>query len=320
MYNLNTSIKNSQKYLYGKKQNIIHIGYGIDENYSRCCATSIASFCINNINTNFIFHIMAKDLSVDTKNKFQQLAKTYSTNIKIYEINTHRLSNLPTQTHLPIATYFRFILPLILKNIDKLYYIDADIICLQNATKLFNIDLKDNIIGAVPDLPWMNKKRNQALSLKNHIYFNAGMLIVNIANWNKFNVFDRVIKAIQTDPKKFRYLDQDALNLILTGHIQYIDAVFNCIDINSVNEQDIILLHFAAHPKPWNIAFPISKTCTKFTKNLYNDYEEQTPWKDTPLDYPKNYKEYKIYAKALRYNKQYLKSLYWHIKYLLAKI
>ena len=74
---------------------------------------------------------MANDLTTTTKAKFDELAKLYSTNIFIYELDTSKLSSLPTQTHLPISTYFRFILPLILKDIDKLYYVDADIICLQ---------------------------------------------------------------------------------------------------------------------------------------------------------------------------------------------
>ena len=311
--------KTKYEYLISQTHSNIHIGYGIDNNYARCCASSIASFCLNNPTKNFNFHIMAKDLSTTNKKQFEQLAQLYSINIYIYEINIDTLAKLPTQTHLPIATYFRFILPLILDNVDKLFYIDADIICLQNADDLFSINLKDNIIGAVPDLPWMNTKRNKALNLRNHIYFNAGMLIINITIWNKFNTFTKVLQAIQNEPQKFRYLDQDALNLILTNHIQYLDTKFNCIDINSIEQKNIILLHIAAHPKPWNIAFPISKGCNKFNKNLYQYYENKTPCKNLPLELPKNYKEIKIYAKALKYNKQYLQSLYWSIKYLLNK-
>lgn len=319
--NILFNLINQKLYYNFSKQNntFINIGYGIDNNYARCCATSITSFCLNNPTKNFNFHIMAKDLSTTNKKQFEQLAQLYSINIYIYEINIDTLAKLPTQTHLPIATYFRFILPLILDNVDKLFYIDADIICLQNADDFFNINLNDNIIGAVPDLPWMNAKRNKALNLRNHIYFNAGMLIINIAKWNNFNTFAKVLQAIQNEPQKFRYLDQDALNLILTKHIQYLDTKFNCIDINSTEQKNIILLHFAAHPKPWNIAFSISKICNEFNKNLYQYYENKTPWKNLPLEQPKNYKEMKIYAKALKYNKQYIKSLYWTLKYFLNK-
>lgn len=319
--NILFNLINQKLYYNFSKQNntFINIGYGIDNNYARCCATSITSFCLNNPTKNFNFHIMAKDLSTTNKKQFEQLAQLYSINIYIYEINIDTLAKLPTQTHLPIATYFRFILPLILDNVDKLFYIDADIICLQNADDFFNINLNDNIIGAVPDLPWMNAKRNKALNLRNHIYFNAGMLIINIAKWNNFNTFAKVLQTIQNEPQKFRYLDQDALNLILTNHIQYLDTKFNCIDINSTEQKNIILLHFAAHPKPWNIAFSISKICNEFNKNLYQYYENKTPWKNLPLEQPKNYKEMKIYAKALKYNKQYIKSLYWTLKYFLNK-
>ena len=292
----NNYIKSTYSYLYNKQTNtnLIHIGYGIDNNYARCCATSIASFCLNNPKQNITFHIMANNLTTTTKSKFDELAKIYNINIFIYELDISKLSSLPTQTHLPISTYFRFILPIILKNIDKLYYVDADIICLQNADELFNISLNNNIIAAVPDLSWMNNKRNKALNLNNHTYFNAGMLVIDIIKWNKFNTFEKVLQAIQLEPQKFRYLDQDALNLILTKQIKYIDKKFNCIDINTINHQDIVLLHFAAHPKPWNIAFLISKVCNTFNKDLYAYYENQTPWKNTSLEQPKNYKEIKI--------------------------
>lgn len=320
MYQIKNFIQNIVSYNYcSNPSNYINIGYGIDNNYARCCASSIASFCLNNPTKNFNFHIMAKDLSTTNKKQFEQLAQLYSININIYKINIDTLANLPTQIHLPIATYFRFILPLVLDNIDKLFYIDADIICLKNADELFNTNLNDNIIGAVPDLPWMNTKRNKALNLRNHIYFNAGMLIINIAKWNNFNTFAKILQAIQNEPQKFRYLDQDALNLILTKHIQYLDTKFNCIDINSTEQKNIILLHFAAHPKPWNIAFPISKICNKFNKNLYQYYENKTPWKNLPLEQPKNYKEMKKYSHILYQKQKYFSSLKWYLKYILNK-
>ena len=320
MYQIKNFIQNIVSYNYcSNPSNYINIGYGIDNNYARCCASSIASFCLNNPTKNFNFHIMAKKLSTNNKDRFKQLAQLYSININIYKINIDTLANLPTQIHLPIATYFRFILPLVLDNIDKLFYIDADIICLKNADELFNTNLNDNIIGAVPDLPWMNTKRNKALNLRNHIYFNAGMLIINIAKWNNFNTFAKILQAIQNEPQKFRYLDQDALNLILTNHIQYLDTKFNCIDINSIEQKNIILLHFAAHPKPWNIAFSISKLCNKFNKNLYQYYENKTPWKNLPLEQPKNYKEMKKYSHILYQKQKYFSSLKWYLKYILNK-
>lgn len=319
---LNNSLKNVLEYQYSNKQekNTVHIAYGIDNNYARCMATSIASFCINNPNQQFTFHIMADGLSVKTKEKIEQLAKYYKINIYVYEINTNFLSTLPTKIYLTTATYFRFLLPLILKDIEKVYYVDADIICLQNARNIFEASLNDNIIGAVSDLPWMNKKRNKALNLVNHVYFNAGMLVIDIKKWNKFNTFEKVLQVIQENPHKFRYLDQDALNLVLKGYIQYFDTIYNCIDINSVNKQDIVLLHFAANPKPWSICWDISPNCNDFNRDVYQYYEKKTPWANELPQKPRNYKEMEFYAKCLRRHKRYKESFSWYLKYLIAKL
>ena len=59
MYQLKKSITNTIKYTYSKENHYtIHIGYGVDDNYARCLATSITSICLNNPQNIFIFHIM----------------------------------------------------------------------------------------------------------------------------------------------------------------------------------------------------------------------------------------------------------------------
>lgn len=65
--------KTKYEYLISQTHSNIHIGYGIDNNYARCCASSIASFCLNNPTKNFNFHIMAKDLSTTNKNNLSNL-------------------------------------------------------------------------------------------------------------------------------------------------------------------------------------------------------------------------------------------------------
>ena len=95
--NLNERIvKNVIEYRYlHDTLNIINIAYGIDDNYARCMATSIASFCINNKNRNICFYIVASDLSDKTKIKLKVLAKDYNINIIIYEINKDFFRDMP---------------------------------------------------------------------------------------------------------------------------------------------------------------------------------------------------------------------------------
>ena len=316
------SLKNTFKYIHCTQENtsLIHIGYGIDNNYVRCTAASIASICLNNPKRYFSFYIITNGISNNNLDKFNRLASIYSINIIIFEIDGTCLKNLPTKSYLPLATYFRFILPMLLDNIDKLFYIDADIICLKSADELFDVDLKDNIIAAVPDLEWLGKKRTRALNLQDHIYFNAGLLAINMKKWLASDILSKVINCITKEPAKFQYLDQDALNLILTGKIFYLSRKFNYIYNNGSISKDIIFFHFAAHPKPWAISYSLCDR-EKLFANIapYQYYEDKTPWKNTLPDLPSNYKEMEFYSKCLKKKKRYKESFHWYLKYLIAK-
>ncbi len=304
-----------------KEQPCYHLGYGVDDNYMRCLATSITSFCANNPKRNLIFHIITAGLHTQNREKLKELAENLHTTIYLYTIDTAKLLTLPSFAHLPLATYFRFLFPLILPQEKYIYYLDADIVCLRDATNLFSINLeKPYLVAAVPDLPWMNKKRNTALSLENHTYFNAGLLIINVPAWNDFKVMDKVLSILHADPKRYRYLDQDALNVLLTQKIYYLPSIYNTIDYHHSAVDKIVLLHFAAHPKPWTVAWNIHIDKEDFAYDIYHKYEQMTPWKNSPLEYPKNYKDMKVYSKVLRKKGYWKESLIWYWHYLLKKI
>lgn len=290
--NLNERIvKNIIEYRYlHDTLNIINIAYGIDDNYARCMATSIVSFCINNKNRNICFYIVASDLSDKTKIKLKVLAKDYNINIIIYEINKGFFRDMPIVHEISLATYFRILLPNLVLDVDKLYYVDADIICLKDADSLFNINLEDNIIAAVPDSKKMNNKRNKALNLRQHIYFNAGVLIIDIKKWNDNKISDKILTVINNYRNIIKYEDQDALNIVLSKKVKYISKIFNCITLSDVDNKEIILLHFANHPKPWSKDWPLNIIYNDFSKNLYKQLENETPWANLPLEKNNSYK------------------------------
>lgn len=301
--NLNERIvKNIIEYRYlHDTLNIINIAYGIDDNYARCMATSIASFCMNNNNKNFCFYIIATNLSNETKKNLNVLAKNLNIDVVIYEIDNKFFKDMPTVHVVSLAAYFRILLPIIVYNVDILFYIDADIICLKDASEFFDIKLKENIIAAIPDNEKMNRKRNDSLKLKNHVYFNSGVLIIDVKKWNKNKISNRIVTVINKYKDVIKYEDQDALNMVLSKKVRYISKKFNCINLKDIDVREIVLLHFANHPKPWNRFWFLNVINNEFTKNLYSKYEEMTPWKNCPLG-----------------NKANLKNMIkWIIKYLL---
>lgn len=304
------------------KEKIIHIGYGVDSNFMRGMMTSIVSFCLNNKKVNFNFHIITDNISEENKIKLNNIAKQYEVNINIYIIDINTFKNFPVFVHLPISMYFRFILPILLTNVNKLFYVDADIICIKKANDLFNIELEENIIGAIPD---QNDERNDILGLKNHVYFNSGMLVIDVNKWNEIKFLEIATKLVMNNDKLFKFPDQDILNIILSHKVKYLDTIFNCfVDYRNcrkpMKDEDIVLLHFSALPKPWNIAWNICKIANDFNRNLYAYYESKSPWKNIPLYEPKSYKEIAAYVRALYNNRKYFRCFIWFLKYILVKI
>lgn len=81
---------------------------------------------------------------------------------------------------------------------------------------VFDIKLKENIIAAIPDNEKMNRKRNDSLKLKNHVYFNSGVLIIDVKKWNKNKISNRIVTVINKYKDVIKYEDQDALNMVLS--------------------------------------------------------------------------------------------------------
>ena len=323
---MNVVLKNKIEYKFlNTNTNIINMGYGVDNNFMRGMMTSIVSFCINNIDIAFNFHIITYDLSSENKLRLKDIAQKYNINIYIYIIDVNIFKKLPVYVHLPISMYFRFALPALLVDIDKLFYIDSDIICLKKADELFNINMDEKIIAAVPSRK-ENDFRNKNLNLDNkHMYFNSGMLVIDIKKWNEFDFLDKATKLLMDKSKKFLLPDQDVLNILFTKKVKYLSIIFNCfVDyrncIDKVKNEDIILLHYSALPKPWNIAWSISKVANDFNRNLYAYYESKTPWRNVPLYEPRSYKEIAAYVRALYNNRKYFRCFMWLIKYILVKI
>lgn len=324
MYLLEKSIKNIINYSFLKStSNIVNVGYGIDNNYVRCCATSIVSFYESNPNQNFHFQILASDFTKESINKFKILAQQYNINISIYIIDSNYFYKLPTKSVFPVSTYFRFLLPILNKNLSKIIYVDADIICLNNIEELLSFNLDNNIIAAVPDTERMNQNRNKDLKLEKHIYFNSGMLLINVKEWNKYNIFDKLIEILSTSSYNFKFPDQDALNLILTQKVVYLPKKFNYFNNSKVTDKEIkeiVLLHFAASPKPWYMGWEISPLSNDYNRNLYKIYENQTPWRNSSPVISRKAYHLLTYSKNLYHNGYYLKSIKYFILALLAKL
>lgn len=256
------------------ERNTINIGYSLDKNYVRYMLVSMLSVLEKNKDTAVVFHVVTDGFLPENLKKIDELTKSYNAKAYIYTLLEKVCFPIVSES-ITIGTYFRFFLPEFVKDTDRVLYLDADVVCNGSLDQLFALEFRDKIIAAVPDLAKMNKLRNDELGLPaQHIYFNNGVLLMNISAWQQAKVFSKIQAAVERLGSKIRFEDQDALNSVLTGKVFYLPPAYNCIDMLSPSAAAADLLHFAAKPKPWSKWWQLNPLRTDWNKGLYQHYEK----------------------------------------------
>lgn len=145
-------------------------------------------------------------------------------------VNNHK-DNFSLNAHFTIETYYRFFLPQIFPNLDKVLYLDADTLILHDIAPLFSIDIGNNYLGVTHDCEIVRMSNlagseysdyfRKTLGVKIENYFQAGVMLVNLAQMRQDNITEKLISAlIKTGTPKF--VDQDILNMVCQNNVLFI--------------------------------------------------------------------------------------------------
>lgn len=176
--------------------------------------------------------------------------------------------------HITQACYYRILIPeLVDKEIEKIIYLDCDLIVLGNLIDLFNIDINNYFVGAVEEKLFDIK---EALGMdENTPYFNSGVMLINLKEWRKNNISEKTLDFIRRSPEKIKLYDQDALNFILANKCLILNKKYNQIilGLKKTNIPDnTFIIHYTGTYKPWHFVYNGSY------KKLYKKYLKLTPW------------------------------------------
>ena len=154
----------------------INICFTFDDNYAKYCATAMASILVNRKdNYKINFYLITDSIKEENKQKLLKFQEEYGdiniefTSIKEEDINI--VKNISTHSYLSIASFYRLLLPNALNSIDKILYLDCDILINADVKKLFANEMKNKIIGAVEDMDCEKNKKRLEIKDTNKKYF-----------------------------------------------------------------------------------------------------------------------------------------------------
>lgn len=294
---------------------ILNIGFGANKNYLHPLGISLTSIALNNPRLFLSFHIFSDHYYPGDLERLKKTSKKFANiSIYIYKINESIISHLPITHNYPLAIYYRILMPIILKNLSKILYLDCDVLCLQNIRTLVNLDPKQNIAAVVPDTDKSAAKRAKELNLPKTSYFNSGVMLINIPAWIAENTTQKILDTLSKYPTKFLLPDQDALNLLLLNKTLLLPKIWNYIKPNKYSPflpVETKFLHYTGSSKPWKMA------CLNASQSIYLYYKQRSEWSEVPLDPPKNRQEMGKYCKKLLLEGKIIKATIWFVRYLL---
>lgn len=302
----------------------LHIAFGVDSNYFLGMGVAMVSVLENNRGQALVFHVLTPSISDENAARLRQLEARYGTEIKVHIIDSSifdEFAVFPSFSQYSAAIFSRLLIAGTLQGVvDKVLYLDADIICQGSVAELMAIDIDDVVVAAVGDVGSIAETQIATLQLAHQRYFNSGVLYINVDNWMASDVWHSAVKAILGASKKFSFPDQDALNIVLDGRAKIMSSRFNWMydlfgEISSGKkiDRDALFVHFVGRLKPWN------DWCCNPENQLFMKYKAISPWADAALHPPKNYKEIRMYSQSLRKSGQPLKGWFWYAKFVLSK-
>lgn len=234
--------------------------------YAPFLATTITSI-VKNTESFIDFYILDGGISKRNKQKILKIKNKYDNfSVDFIDMKYASLERFPNIGHYSLNTFSRYFIPDLQPGLNKILYLDVDIIVKDDISKLYSQDLENYPIGAVledfyPDNYLHLKKMCPAYNGGSN-YFNAGVLLLNTDYFRKNNLTQKLIDTTIQLKDVLSCPDQDVFNFIFENNFKILDYKFNFMPdhkdyilklgkkevIEAVNNP--IILHYTGR-KPW---------------------------------------------------------------------
>ena len=242
----------------------IPIFFTIDAGYAPYLSVAIASL-IDNASPDYNYHIHVVYESI-TEEAMQKLKTLETENAKIIftemkeglEDITNRKENLLRTDFFTLTIYFRIFIPTMFPEYDKAIYIDSDTCIPGDISRLYNIDLGDNLFGGCNDISCEDNPilceyfaNNAGANIKE--YINSGVLLMNMQKLREVAFAKHFLYLLNKYHFDTVCPDQDYINAMAYGKILHLPNEWDAMPTNGkkvfAHPQ---IVHYNLFFKPWH--------------------------------------------------------------------
>ena len=257
----------------------------LNSNYLNVLVVMLKSLAYSNKHRKFDVYVMNESLS-EKDIVFLKENTLKNINIIDLKINDKELNKAPVTKRYPKEMYYRIFAAYYLpKKVDKILYLDPDLVVINKIDKLYKTNLDNYYFAAATHIWGILQTFNRIrLRMKNDdIYINSGVMLMNIELLRKQQNREDVYKFIQKNKNKLMLPDQDVISGLYANKILPLDPyTYNMTEkllnqtyfMSHINERWIkensVIIHYCGKNKPWKKNY--KGTLDKFY-NFYNQID-----------------------------------------------
>lgn len=266
--------------LYPVNKDGITVVFSSDNNYAPYLGVAIHSLLDHTSLENFYdIIIIDAGISPHHKERLKNMGQDRE-NVAIRFLSTRSLENnikaLHATGHVTITTYYRLFIADLLKEYDRVIYLDCDVILCSDIASLWNVDMEGNPLAAVLDIgvsesnsPWSLGAKEYLVShldMKNpERYFNSGVLVMDLTRIRAERLIPEFLRVANIN---HRYMhDQNVLNVVCENRWKELPSRWNFYlhmqelkgfspqviraYLLQLKNKDFSIVHYITARKPW---------------------------------------------------------------------
>lgn len=247
----------------------------LDRNYLPPLRVLLVSMFMNNPGEDFHIYLAGDGLTLEDWASLKTLCARFGVQLYPVKIDEQWFDSAPTVRYYSRAMYYRLLAAQMLpEDIDRILYLDPDMLVIGPLRALYDTDLGDDLYGACIHKGLVNLStpvnRIRLSTYGTEGYFNSGMLLMNLQRIRREVAPAAIFNYVKKNHQLLVLPDQDVLNGLYGERILPLDECLYNYDARKFSEyllasqggHDVswvmahtVILHFCGKKKPWNKAY-----------------------------------------------------------------
>ncbi|MBE5961266.1 MAG: glycosyltransferase family 8 protein [Lachnospiraceae bacterium] len=249
--------------------NVRNLLVTFDLNYMEPFKVMISSLLINNPGEQIEVWLLHSSIPKENLNDLNRYLEARHVILHPVTIDRDVFENAPIKKRYPQEMYYRLLAPHLLPDtLERVLYLDPDILIINPLRDLWNMDLKGNAFAAashtsMTDIP---NDVNRVRLKTTHDYYNTGVMVMDLTKARKLIKPDDIYRYVRESIIRLMLPDQDIFNALYgSATLEIDDAIWN-YDVRNYSDylfrstgthdigwvmENTAILHFCGRNKPW---------------------------------------------------------------------